>query len=497
MKKIYIKSMLLLASLAFVSVGCSESFLEETPTRYVSVTDVEGTAKTYTEISDGTLRGVYEMMFKTETGGTTDHADFGQKGYDIYSDLLSGDLALTKNSYNRYSNFAQLISTTDFTFTAPNYMAWRYYYRIINASNLVIKSLGGNDAVITDANRSAMGQAKALRAYAYFYLTQFYIPEYTPTSKVLPIYTEPSSSAKPQSTTDEVYKLMIKDLEEAVTLLAGYSRNDDYAINQNVARGLLAYVYASMGESASNIKAKELAEAVITSGQFPLTTKAALTGGFNNVKTNPSWMWGVDLTIENSLGLVSWWGQMDYYTYSYQFAGDKKAMDQGLFNSIKANDVRKTQFLNSPTSSNHLIPYNKFYAPGKVAGGQRSIETDYVYMRIEEMYLLSAEMSAKEGVDAEAIARLKDILAIRFDDAADYAYVDALAGKALQDEIHLQTRIEFLGEGKSYLALKRNKATVTRGANHLYLVNVPIPYNDNRLDFEIPQSEIQNNPFIN
>ncbi|MCF2875377.1 MULTISPECIES: RagB/SusD family nutrient uptake outer membrane protein [unclassified Tenacibaculum] len=497
MKKTYIKSILLSASLAFVSVGCSDSFLEESPTRYVSVSDVEGTAKIYPEISDGTLRGVYEMMFKTGTGGTTDHADFGQKGYDIYSDLLSGDIALTKNSYNRYNNFAQLISTVDFTFDAPNYMAWRYYYRIINASNLVIQSLGGNDAVITDVNRRAMGQAKALRAYAYFYLTQFYIPEYTPTSTVLPIYTEPNSPAKAQSTTDEVYKLMIKDLEEAVTLLDGFNRTNDYAINQNVARGLLAYVYASMGDSANNMKAKALAEAVIMSGDFPLTTKEALTGGFNNINTSPSWMWGVDLTLDNGLDLISWWGQMDVFTYSYQFAGDKKAIDVNLYNSIKANDARKGQFLNNPASSNHLAPLNKFYAPERIEGRQRNIETDYIYMRIEEMYLLSAEMSAKEGADADAINRLKEVLAIRFDNAADYAYVDALTGKALQDEIYLQTRIEFVAEGKSYLALKRNKGTVTRGANHLYLVNEPILYNDNRLDLEIPQSEIQNNPFIN
>ena len=497
MKKIYIKSMLLLTTLGFLSVGCSDDFLEETPSRYVSVSDVEGTTKIYPEISAGTLRGIYEMTFKTGTGGTDDHADFGQKGYDIYSDMLSGDIALTKNNYNRYNNFAQLLSTVDYTSSYPNYIAWRYYYRIINASNLVIKSLGGNDAVITEENKSSMGQAKALRAYAYFYLTQFYIPEYTQTSKVLPIYTEPNSPAKEQSTTQEVYELMISDLSEAIDLLDGYNRGDSYEINQNVARSLLAYVYASMGTSDSNLKAKQLAEDVIVSGEFPLTTQEALTGGFNNINTNPSWMWGVDLTLDNGLDLVSWWGQMDYFTYSYQFAGDKKAVDENLFNLIKTNDVRKGQFLNDPSSSNHLAPLNKFYAPAREPGGQRNIETDYIYMRVDEMYLLSAEMSAKEGLDGDARNRLKDLLEIRFDDAADYSYVDALSGANLQDEIYLQTRIEFVGEGKSYLALKRNKGTVNRGPNHLYLVNTPISYKDDRLVLEIPQSEIQNNPFIN
>ena len=78
----------------------------------------------------------------------------------------------------------------------------------------------------------------------------------------------------------------------------------------------------------------------------------------------------------------------------------------------------------------------------------------------------------------------------------DTSYLDGLSGQALVDEIYLQTRIEFWGEGKSYLAMKRNEATVTRGDNHLSFQGVAIPYNDERLTFEIPEAEILYNPFI-
>lgn len=495
MKK-YIKPILLGAITAF-SVSCSDDFLEESPTENVTVNDVAETGKIYPDILDGTLRGIYETMFQVETGGTEAHEDYGQKGYDLISDILSGDIALAQNIYNRYSNVAQLTATNDFTFNTPNFITWRYYYRIINSSNLVIKSLGGNDAVITDANREQMGQAKALRAYGYFYLTQLYIPEYTPTSKVLPIYTEANSEAQPQSTTEEVYKLMIKDLEESISLLDSYNRSNLYQINKHVAKGLLAYVYASRGLNDDNVKAKELAEEVITEGGFPLTSKKKVTGGFNNVAENPSWMWGVDLTIDNGLDLVSWWGQMDYYTFSYQSFGDLKQIDLGLYNSIKDKDVRKTQFDSNTDSGSYLMPINKFYHSAKKYRGQRNIESDYIYMRVDEMYLLSAEMAAKEGLEVEAKNRLKDLLSERYDNVADYAYVDGLSGQALQDEIYLQTRIEFWGEGKSYLALKRNKATLTRGSNHLYLAGESMNYNDDRLVLEIPQAEVQNNPFIN
>ncbi|TDQ30127.1 RagB/SusD family nutrient uptake outer membrane protein [Tenacibaculum caenipelagi] len=495
MKK-YIKP-ILLGAITALSLSCSDDFLEESPTENVSVEDVADTGKIYPGILNGTLRGIYETMLQTGTGGTDSHEDYGQKGYDVISDMLSGDLALAQNVYNRYSSIAQLVATNDFTFTKPNYTAWRYYYRIINSSNLVIKSLGGNDAVITDANREQMGQAKALRAYGYFYLTQLYIPEYIPTSKVLPIYTEANSEAQPQSTTEEVYNLMIEDLEEAITLLESYNRDEVYQINKYVAKGLLAYVYASRGEGADNVKARNLAEEVIAEGGFPITSKERATGGFNSVAENPSWMWGVDITIDNGLSLASWWGQMDYYTFSYQSFGDIKQIDLGLYNSIKDEDVRRTQFDSDETSDSYLMPIDKFYDTAKEYRGQRNIESDYIYMRVDEMYMLSAEMAAKEGLETEAKNRLKDLLAQRFDDAADYAYIDALSGQALQNEIYLQTRIEFWGEGKSFLALKRNKATLTRGANHAYLAGESMTYKDDRLVLEIPQSEIQNNPFIN
>jgi hypothetical protein len=60
----------------------------------------------------------------------------------------------------------------------------------------------------------------------------------------------------------------------------------------------------------------------------------------------------------------------------------------------------------------------------------------------------------------------------------------------------LQTRIELWGEGKSYLSMKRNNSTITRGSNHVFHAGESISSSDERLTFEIPRAEIQNNPFI-
>jgi hypothetical protein len=334
-----------------------------------------------------------------------------------------------------------------------------------------------------------MGQAKALRAYAYFYLTQLYTREYNATQMVLPIYTDPAQQAQPKSSSADVYALIVDDLQDAITFMSDFNRTTKTEINQYVAKGLLAYAYGAMG---NNEGVYTLTNDIIANGGFPLTTSAQSSfpgagSGFNDVNT-PSWMWGVDLTTNQGLDLISWWGQMDFYTYSYQWAGDAKSIDRTLFNSIPTTDIRRSQF--SATSGR---PLGKFFDPGRTAGGQRVITTDYIYMRVDEFYLLNAEAAAKTGRETEAKARLTELLTLR---NSNIAYVAALTGQALKDEIYKQTKIELWGEGKSYLAMKRNQATINRGVNHLFQAGVAVPYNDVKLLFKIPQAELLNNPSI-
>lgn len=502
MKKLFIYSLSAISILA-ISYSCSEEFLDAKPTEFLSAEQVKEASLNNPDVIAGSMKGIYTLMFETGTGGTDlDHDDFGQKGYDIYSDMLSGDIALSISTYGWYrTGITEFQATTDYTNIA-NYKPWRYYYRIIRSANSVIDALGGNEIIPElEENKHILGQAKAMRAYAYFYLTQFYAESYNSSAEILPIYTDPNQPNQPKSTTQEVFDLMIKDLTDAISLLDNFNRTQKNEVNKYVAKGLLAYVYGAMDGNENAVKAKDLAFDVINNGGFTVmsadeiayTGTDDLVGGFNDVNT-PGWIWGVDLTSDNGLDLVSWWGQMDAYTYSYQWAGDRKAIDAGLYAKIPADDARKKQFHPTTTSSYYLVPLNKFYDPTRVIGGQRTVTTDYVYMRVAEMYLLHAETAARSGDEGAAKSSLKALLNLRLPSTT---YVDGLSGQALLNEIYLQTRIELWGEGKSYLAMKRNKATITRGANHLSNVGVSIPYNDDRLTFEIPQSEVQNNPFIN
>jgi starch-binding outer membrane protein, SusD/RagB family len=482
---------LTIAALTLVFAGCDEEFLETEPTQFISSEQIARESQINPALQAANISGIYATMYNTGTGGTTGHDDFGQKGYDIYSDMIASDVVLAGTTYGWYSQLVQYNATRDFA-SNPNYMVWRYYYRMIFSTNNVIGQLGGNDIVPENTlARHYMGQAKAMRAYSYFYLAQFYAREYDPNAPILPMYTDTTVPAQPRSSTTEVYNQIIKDLTDAIEMLDDFSRGSKTAVNKYVAKALLAYTYAAIGTPQALQQVVTLTDDIIANGGFALTTAEQLTGGFNDVAT-PSWMWGADLTLDLGLNLISWWGQMDVYTYSYAWAGDRKTIDRGLYDAIPADDVRKAQF-SAPDQSRPLSPLYKFYAPARVIGGQRYIETDYIYMRIEEMYLLNAEANAKLGNDGEARTRLKAMLASRL---PEVAYIDDLSGDALKDHIYLQTRIELWGEGKSYLAMKRNKATITRGSNHLFLAGESFPYNDEKLTFKIPQAEILNNPFI-
>lgn len=503
-----ILNMMKFSFVAFLLVGCEEEFLVEEPTgSTVNIRQIGEAGEVNPEINGAFMTGVYSTMFTTGTGGTTSHTDFGQRGYDVYGDMLSGDMALTLSTYGWYrSAITEFQAAEDFT-QQENYQVWRYYFRVINRSNLVIESILGQpqpetEAEITaiidelnDNNRHIIAQAFAMRAHSYFYLTQYMVNDVTAswTSPTLPIYTKAGITGNPKSTTEEVYNLMEADLNRAIPLLIDYSRpSSKLEVNQPIAQTILAYVLASRKDRWSDV-------ATLTSNALAGTSATLMTadssingifGGFNNVGAQ-GWMWGVDLNADIGIGLISWWGQIDLFSYSYAAVGDNKAMDEGLYNSMDANDVRRSQYLNSPSSSRYLQPFSKFYDSDRVVfGSSQIVKADYVYMRYAEPLLLNIEAQAKSGNQAGAKTALSSFVSSR---GIDPAYIAALNGQALLDEIYKQTRLELWGEGKSYLAMKRNEATTQRGTNHLSFVGDLIPYNDERLTFEIPLQEIQDN----
>lgn len=488
MKKILLSSVFVFSLLSLQS--CNEdNFLDTEPTEYVG-----------NPPADRKVYGIYANLIREFTAGTSDHEDFGQKGVDIMLDMIQSDVALSRNVYSRYRDLASLAATQDYT-SRFNTIPWNYYYKIAYSANDVIENVDETNFNNID-EQYAYGQALALRGYAYFYLLQSFTKEYNPTAKAIPLVLSTRQEQAASVNQEVIYQQIITDLTKADVLLEGFEKDNTIYVDQDVVNGLLAYTYAAMG---NHDKAAEHSLKVINSG-YAMATPALLTGGFNNVeKYGNNWLWGADITTDMGLDLVSWWGQMDMYTYSYQSVGDYKCIDKDLLDAIPEGDIRKTQFgIHNAGGVQYWMPLNKFYDAGKRIQGARVVESDYIFMRVDEFYLLYAESMAKKGNLTEAKNYLKLLLENRFQAPVepqdpDYwtpfaAYIDGLGQTALVDEIYKQTRIELWGEGKSYLALKRNRKDAVRGANHVANAGQTIPFSSEALYFKIPQKEVINNP---
>src|SRR5690606_29259324 len=151
---------------------------------------------------------------------------------------------------------------------------WRYYYRIIFAANTVIDALGGTDAEIEDRlSRHIMGQAKAMRAYAYFYLANLYSREGygTGNEAILPIYNNTAVPNQPLSSSKEVYDLIGSDLNTAIEYLDDFSRTSKSQIDKSVAQGLLAYALAARAGQEDLKQVVEITNSIVQDEKYRLT----------------------------------------------------------------------------------------------------------------------------------------------------------------------------------------------------------------------------------
>src|SRR5436190_20538979 len=79
--------------------GCKKDFLETSPTQFTTPELLGNAAKQDPKVLNGLVSGLYTTMFTVGVGGTTGHDDFGQKGVDIYTDMIESDMVLAALNY--------------------------------------------------------------------------------------------------------------------------------------------------------------------------------------------------------------------------------------------------------------------------------------------------------------------------------------------------------------------------------------------------------------
>lgn len=428
-------------------------------------------------------------------------------------------------------------------------LTWNNYYRWIMMANSVISQIDTSDLSSLDSDeRTYLGFAYAYRAMFYFDLVRLYeakevtgVDGYTiPESIrglgvpiVLPETTEAQAKNNPRATVDEIYNTVIfPDLDMAEDLLENYSAPDKYTISLALVYGMKARAwlergsaFADAGASSESVRAftdaAEYARMAITaSGCTPLTQDQweDPDNGFNNASSNNAWIWGLALPSESVSNLFCFTAHMSCENaWAEYHAG--RGINRNLYNSIDTRDFRRHSWLDPDRSSydyrscrddadEYFSETLEDYANIKFRPAQGAYQSftvggaaDHCCMRVEEMYFIEAEATAQAGNLNEGRNLLNQFMtSYRMTGGATYDCT-ARAGtlEAFLNELMLQKRIEFWGEGIVLYDMKRLNMSSRRG----YVgTNAPASYRlnvDGRAPYwniVITRGETQNNPVI-
>ncbi|WP_294282780.1 RagB/SusD family nutrient uptake outer membrane protein [uncultured Chryseobacterium sp.] len=502
-KKIKIKYAAVL--LTFAAVSCQSEFLETTPTDRLGYTDVVEKPQGLMNIINGIHR---DMYVRTPYGQGYN----GQTGAIVMFDSMADDLVHTGTGVNWHVADLRWLSADIDTSTGTNY-PWRFYYKIIGNANIVIDNApkvfieSANQATETALRDKALGEAYAYRAWAFFQLVQIYSKRYDKTlannDSDGGIILRLTNSLDPmkRSTVKETYDQIHEDLNKAIALLTGKTRDHKSQFNVNVAKGIKARVYLTQQEWA--LAAQFANEA---RGTLPLMTNAEYVLGFNKIANN-EWMWASEILPDNTDYFGNFGAYMSRNYNSSTIRTAPKAIYRPLYDAFPSTDIRKANF--DPTG-NHTslgLPSNytkRPYTSQKFLSVSVSdSRCDVPYMRVAEMLLIESEALARNGQETASKAVFEILAKNR-----NPVYTSTNTGAAYITEIMNSRRMELWGEGFRWFDLKRLNLPVERNkmngvtvaasnVNHVASVinsTYTIPTNDPRWQFKIPRQEIDSNP---
>ena len=351
--------------------------------------------------------------------------------------------------------------------TLPGY--WSSFYGVtgVYQANACITGVETSTGISESAKNQLIGEAEFMRAFTYFHMVNWFggVP-------IVLTNDYKASASLPRSRADDVYKLIIADLEDAEQRLKpGYPSARKARPNRYAATALLARAYLYTGNWK---KAAEKAGVVINAG-YSLETdlnRVFLRGSKEaiwSVETVYSWIMTTEGQVFNPYAsdVIP-----DYYLAPSLLAAFEPA-DRRFSDWTNTNNV-------SGTSGTTKYTYPFKYKKG-------TDEEDYVILRLAEQYLIRAEAASKSGDQAGAI---DDLNVIRRR-AGLANYNGSLLPDAVQKAIWHERQIEMFCElGTRWYDLKRN-GTV----NDVMAASKPTtwPADGRAALYPIPQSEIQRN----
>ena len=452
----------LLAGGMLLTTSCSEERIETVPTQSMSGQGLLANANAALVTVNGIYREMYTAGWST-TGNT--HQCFGITAYNLTADVMGEDHIMGAAGSGWFWYDCTYDVKDMFTrSTWRPYDLWYAYYNWIANANYIIAAEETMEGDPTDVNY-VIGQAYAIRAYSYFMLSQWYARTLKghESEPCVPIYTEPTSpetKGQPRSTNQEVYALIDSDIDKAVELLQGTTQKDPSHIGYAVALGIQSRI--ALVENNWQ-KAKTAAKAAIAASGCSILPTSQFAGMNNASARNV--MWGATIIADQVGMYASFFSHMDFEAGKYG-ASAPKLINKELYAKMNPTDTRRDWWVSGVSSAGMLQEKFKFSDVATWLG-------DYIFMRVEEMYLNAAEAECRLNEEDAAKADLMAIMEMRDPDYTCEKTGTALGATSattdetgsLLEEILIQRRIELWGEDGRMFTLKRLKQGFRRTAD--------------------------------
>jgi len=422
------------------------------------------------------------------------------KSSDLYSGRLlhCNDLrgeefiCLTENSLGGgYAWQQNLSSTTDVVNSI-----WAQSYRVVNNANILIAGLAQSKGVISDdLKKNYIGEARFLRALAYFTLVTTYARPFADNNgnnKGVPLRLKPESTSDnnnlARSDVKAIYAQIINDLDTAELFLPDkYSTalQNTTRAHKNTAIALKTRVYLSKRDFA---KVREEAKKIVAQNQAPFSSTTRV---LHKLQDNIATIFSTDYTTVESIFSMPMTASdppsgsilSNVYNSAPNYALNNTS--SGIISNTewKTTDARRA-FVRTQSGLSYLTKYAKV-----------NPAIDYVpVIRYAEVLLNYAEAKARGGDINKAIALLQ---AVRKRSDASYVFpANSLTDAEILNTIRTERRIEFLGEGFRATDILRDLLTFPdKPSRSSYTSRVVNPSDDGYV-YPLPNSEILTNKLL-
>ncbi len=436
------------------------------------------------------LTGIYLKL-----GTTTLYA--GDLTY-AYLDELAG-LYSDYPGYNISTVFDQrIVFDYENVFLGKKNSIYSTMYNIIANINNFLEYIDKNkDVLITERYYETMkGEALGLRAFLHFDLLRMFGPIYKehPASKAIPYRTAFNKDATPVLSASEVVNAILKDLNEAETLLKEsdpldfftshtdeeyegknhFLVNREFRMNMYAVKAMLARVYCYKGDDDSRGLAMQYAKQVIDATKYFALYKSQTASNYNSIRYAEQ-IFGItvnefsNLLIGNYMDMENTTTQQHFYLNGEKFNFFYETADVG--NTDWRKDAGMFQVVNGASGTDVFCrKYN-----------QKPLNAGYTYsgadavplIRLPEMYYIVAECasSATESVDAlnavrfaRGISYSDEILTTGYDDLDNTSKENRNQTKRI-NEIMKEYRKEYFAEGQLFYFLKAHNYSTYFGCD--------------------------------